>query len=436
MRILAVIPASFLAGALAMRALLRFAPIDVSPDLRQAIPVVTNWHAFGLCAAAILFATIAVATLAYFRGLQGEPPPVRVTVAYCAASIAAAWFVPLLFSSDVYAYAAYAEMARLGMDVYIRTTLPGGNAIFAAAIWQWGNPPPACVFGALFVAFARALVALFAPLGVRAQLDGLRALGSLALVACGPLLALACGERRMARYAALAVALNPAAIWSVAEGHNDALMLAVASVGAAIALRANLAPGVCIAAMSALVKIPGALAAIALAAGAPRNRRLSAIVGASLGSVVVAILLVPWAHGLATHASTAGGYALQASMQALFVAIPWGGPVAAALALLGCAMRCAYALRAGDRTGWAWLALGAWLAIPNPYPWYGLWVLPAAILAPATRIGRVVLLLPLAAVLRYLPDALGMPNAATSYVLAAASCLPLTLLLPRSVPTR
>ena len=62
-------------------------------------------------------------------------------------------------------------------------------------------------------------------------------------------------------------------------------------------------------------------------------------------------------------------------------------------------------LRRGEREGWLYLALGGWLLLPNPYPWYGLWLAAVAAFAPGTRAAAALLALTLASLLRYLPDA-------------------------------
>ena len=46
-----------------------------------------------------------------------------------------------------YAYAAYGELLRDGANPYAHQLLPQGIPIFDAAIVQWGNPPPVCVYG-------------------------------------------------------------------------------------------------------------------------------------------------------------------------------------------------------------------------------------------------------------------------------------------------
>ena len=78
--------------------------------------VVTNW---GIAAVPLLGGVLlacAVGAVAYWRALRRTcPVSLKAVCAAAAVALAAAWFVPVLFSSDVYAYAAYGEI-----DVYKR----------------------------------------------------------------------------------------------------------------------------------------------------------------------------------------------------------------------------------------------------------------------------------------------------------------------------
>ncbi len=131
------------------------------------------------------------------------------------------------FSSDVYAYAAYGEIARLGANPYVRRPPTRSTHSYARPTSQWGTTVPICLYGPAFVALAEAIVRLFAPFGMLAQLQALRAIASLALLACIPLAYAAYeGNRAMRLRAAATIGLNPVAIWCAAEGHNDAIALA------------------------------------------------------------------------------------------------------------------------------------------------------------------------------------------------------------------
>jgi hypothetical protein len=68
---------------------------------------------------------------------------------------------------------------------------------------------------------------------------------------------------------------------------------------------------------------------------------------------------------------------------------------------------------------WCMLALAAWITIPNPYPWYALWMLPLAAFARDRRVIVTTLTVTSAALLRYLPDAAAVPTGAESLALGA-----------------
>jgi hypothetical protein len=336
-----------------------------------------------------------------------------------------AWFAPVLFSSDVYAYAAYGELARLGLDPYVRVAPNSSDALVADAIWQWSGTLPVCVYGPAFVWVAKTIVGALAPFGSLAQLQGMRVLASGALLACVPTAYAAFGGNRAARLrSATTIALNPAAIWCAAEGHNDALALFVVLAGFALARRLP-AAGAGLVAISALIKLPGAAAAAAFAA-ADRRARLGATVGLAIAALVSAPLLA----GIATQVAPHGHYAPQASLQALLA--PLGEipalllTAAAAAALVA---RALISLRAGRVDGWVLLGLAAWLLVPNPYPWYGIWLVALAAMAPRTRAAGVALALSFTSLLRYAPDAVTVPGPPLAAALGGLAALPLLGLL-------
>ena len=64
-------------------------------------------------------------------------------------------------------------------------------------------------------------------------------------------------------------------------------------------------------------------------------------------------------------------------------------------------------LRCQQDEGWVWLGIAAWAVIPNPYPWYSLWLVAVAALSLRSRAAAVAIALSLTSVLRYVPDAAG-----------------------------
>jgi alpha-1,6-mannosyltransferase len=374
----------------------------------------------------LLMLSIAAAGFAYWWALQrAERFSLFQVMAIAAVAIAAAWCVPVLFSSDVYAYAAYGELARIGLDPYSRVAHTGNDALLRDAAWQWSGSFPVCVYGPVFVALAQSVVVAFAPFGTAAQLEAMRAVASAAFLLCVPLAyAGFSGDARARLRAAATIGLNPVAIWCAAEGHNDALALAFVLAGFALVRRRPVI-GAVIVALSALVKLPAAAGAVALAVYDRRAR-----IGAAVGLVAAATLSFPLVRAIATQLAPHGQYAPQASLQAVLAPL---GPVPALGLALGVGTALAFRgvalLRATRNDGWVWLALAGWVFVPNPYPWYALWLIAVAAIAPRTRAAAVAILLSFTSLLRYVPDAVGTPSAPLSVALGALATLPLLGLL-------
>ncbi len=402
-------------------------PARVTAGMAQPLVVVTNWGAHGAALLGLLLLIETAAGVAYWRFLaRAERFSIAALTAFVAIALAAAWCAPVIFSSDVYAYAAYGELARLGLDPYAHAASAGNDALLADATWQWGGAFPICVYGPAFVLLAKTLVGALGPLGTLAQLQGMRASASVAFVACVPLAFAAYGGDRSSRLrVAATIGLNPVAIWCAAEGHNDAVALAVVLAGFAL-VRCRLAGiGAAVAALSALVKLPGAAAAVVLAA-VDRRARL----GAAAGIAVVAFVSIPLFTGIATRLAPHGQYLPQASLQA--IAAPLGtipSALIAAAAAVALAARAVGLLRSLRAEGWVWLGLAGWVLIPNPYPWYGVWLVALAALSPRSRAAQVALLLSFTSLLRYVPDAVAAPSPPVAVTLGVLAAVPLLGLL-------
>ncbi len=395
----------------------------------QPLLVVTDWGGRGAYPLGALLLTLAATGFVYGRALARPASLSAPTVAaIVAVALAAAWCAPLLFSSDVYAYAAYGELARLGLNPYAHAPPGLNDPLLRDAAWQWRPLTfPICVYGPAFVALARAVVDTLAPLGTLAQLNGLRAAASAALLLIVPLAYAAYGDDRAAKLrAAATIALNPPAIWCAVEGHNDAIALAIVVAGFAVARRGFFGTGAVIVAFSGLVKAPAALAAVAFAAVQRRAR-----LGAAMGIALVAAFSLPLMFGVGARLAPHGRYAPQASLAAIVA--PWSPVAAIALAgAIGIALGVAGVrrLRCGDKAGWIWLGIGAWALVPNPYPWYGIWLVALAAMAPRSRAATAAILLSFTSLLRYVPDAIAVPGAAGSIALGVAASVPMLLLLP------
>ena len=451
MRIGILVPIGFGTGALVCALLLRHAPAAVNTDLAQPLIVVTYWQSFGGAMWAGLALAIAIASVGYvgiLRALGARPSicvrdanaALRVVRYLAMTSAVAALAFPVVFSSDVYAYAGYGDMALHGIDPYSHARITVRDPLLDAMQWQWGNPPPMCVYGPAFVWLAREIVAAFLPFGPAAPLWALRILSCIALVACAPL-AYAAFSRFPAKIRLLAasgIALNPIAIWSCAEGHNDVFVLAIVLAGFAMLQRGRAFAGAFVIAVSALVKAPGLLPAFAavLASWHDRARFGRVLTGAATGAAIVAALAIPLEYGAQTHLAQGGHFFPQLSPQAL-LALVLPVPIAALLVLTACvllAFRGVRDLLRGNLDGALAIALAVWFAIPNPYPWYALWILPVAFLAWGTPKAVAVVAATLLAGLRYYGEATtNLSPAITTALLCVQFGVPLALF---SVPRR
>lgn len=424
------VPLAFAAGGLAARWALLRAPARIAVDLAQPLPVVTAWQGFGAALWAILALTVLAASAAaafVVLELRRRPPPsgaaLCLVLVASGATLASALSWPVVFSSDVYAYAAYGDVAARGGDPYAHPLGPG-SAVASASAWQWGGTTPACVYGPAFVAVARATMLAFGGGGVSGALLAFRVIGCLAfLFAAAALYVALPGTNRRRLAATAAFALNPVALWCVAEGHNDALMLALALAGAALARLGFPVGGGVAVAIAGLLKLPGiavgaCVAAFAAVSGGRRARPVAGrmAIGALLVAPAAAVGLagaVETASGLRFHGHYLPQYSLQALGAAVAAAV--AQPVQAqAAGIAGAFVLCGAIVLAGlravrrrDPGGLAWFAIAAWLAIPNPYPWYGLWVLPIAVAALDQPQFLALLAATISIVLRYLPDAFG-----------------------------
>ncbi len=461
-------------GALFARALAADRPPALAPDFMQRLVVVTSWHGFGTAAFARLALTILAATA--FLGIAGRFASLErrakggaydggrldrgdvwfvAGLAVLALAGCAAW--PFVFSSDVYAYAAYGEMTLRGLDPYRLVPAHAPGTFMHVARWQWSGPYPVCVYGPVFVAFARAVVVAMQVSGVAATLDAFRVLGAIAFL--GSIVAFAAILRRVPtpwRFAALvAYGLDPAALWSVAEGHNDAFLAFLSFGGIALALhvfpavapatadgRGEDADAARIAAFlrriaptfgAGLVGIAAALKGTGLVFAAvfgfglagpwrgPRSRLLGAVLASSV--VLAAVVSLPRMWPAFRAIGHAGRYAPGASLQSLIGAVP-----AAALAIAAAAYG-AFRTARGDWRALAWLGIAAWLALPNPYPWYALWLAPLAALSGGGWAALALWGATISSVVRYLPDADGALSAGEGRLAALIATLPLVLLL-------
>jgi len=441
--LLLFVAVAFGCGAVVARGLLAHAPARTLVDRAQPLVVVTAWGPFGVQCFWALAATLAVATLTLIIAVFAIARRIRpcdrlgceVAVA-AGAAIAAACTWPFVFSSDVYAYAAYGAMALRGLNPYALIPANVHGAIVDAARFQWSGTYPLCVYGPLFVAPAAAVVAATSLASVSATLWLFRALAAVAFIVSILTLDLALRKRAPSdRFVAVATyGLNPVALWTVAEGHNDAFVLLALSAGFALGQRRAAPLGAFLVGLSAAVKATGALYAAAIIVDALRfaapARKRPLMAAAAAGLLLGATLAVPPLVTALEAVGKNGRYAPAGSLQSL-VGI---GP---ALALGVAAGACgAVRIRRGRRDGYTWFAIALWLALPNVYPWYALWVLPAIVVscggyAPVALWGATIF-----AAVRYLPDATGSLSGSADRWVAAAALWPLLGALGALIPPR
>jgi len=347
--------------------------------------------------------------------------PVRLAVAALALTCALA--APFALSDDVWAYAAYGALLLDGRDPWSAAwhaaaaaphgggwsaAAPPHDPVLSSALARWGGSLPRDVYGPVFTGLCALVVAATRSLGPDAAVAGLRALAAAALLAC-----VALASRRRRALSAL-LAYHPVILWSAAEGHNDALCLAL--VLAADRLRPSAGPvpasagrvaaknGLLIAATA--VKAVAALPLAWSLAALPRRRRLGPAVAAA------ALLLVAYApllRDLLAHGPDAGPGAPRLSLVHGAALAAWAGsPLPAiAAAVLGAAWLAGCARLAGRGERVAAAALLGWSALPGPEPWYALWLAGAAAVTGTARPGgRALLAASFTGAFAYLQDAL------------------------------
>jgi hypothetical protein len=434
----APIPAVFLAGAGAARLLMRAAPARIAPDRAQPLVVVTTWGSFGSLAFAVLAATIALAAIALVLAIvRAGPPSARGVACVCALALGACAFWPFLFSSDVYAYAAYGDLATRGITPYALAPANLHDALLDATRWQWGGERfPPCVYGPAFVLIARTIVSAANAAGWSAgtTLAVFRMCAMLALIAtiaCANAALQPLEATRRARILTLG-ALNPVVLWSAAEGHNDIYaLLVVAAVAAIMRMgrqprsRANVA-AYALVPFAMLVKASAGILGFAsvLDALLVERRRALPIASAAVAGLAatLAIGLPPLAPALQALA-VRGRYAPAVSAAQLI-----GGPGAFACGAIFTTIAIVLLARR-SRAGYGWLGLAAVVLLPNPYPWYATVLVVLALVDERARASRALYAVTICAVIRYLPDAFGDMSPGIAALASAVQVVPIAFAL-------
>jgi hypothetical protein len=349
------------------------------------VPVLTAAGASGAFAGSALAISLTLLGAAYISAIR-RPPTQRMLLAAAGGSVLAALAMPWLFSADVYAYAYYGDVALSGGNPYAHGA-PPHDPLTAAAVAAWdGQVPPRCVYGPVAVAIAGVadFIGMAAGAGGQILLQRLAAVAAYAFYAAY-VLALVPDARARAAFI-----LNPVVIWSVAEGHNDAAMVALLLAGLAAGRGRWL-----LLALAALVKLPAVAAFSQL-----RWRDRSA------AAALVAVGYLPL--GAALYAArgefgSGAGPPWQSPLGLLAAAVGRVPAVAAALIALGAVALAVRRLPPAERA--AAFALAAWFALPNAYPWYALWIVPLAARNAASIWSRALLAATLFAPARAIADA-------------------------------
>jgi hypothetical protein len=300
---------------------------------------------------------------------------------------------PILISTDVFSYIAY---ARMGVEHGLNPYLHGPAAISHDPIFpyvghDWRHVETA--YGPLYTLLSYP----FAPLGVKGALWGMKILAQLASIATLALIWRCARARSLDPvWAILAVGANPLyVVYGLGGAHNDLLMLLLMVTAVSLTLaRRDAAAGA--------VVVAGALVKATMAALLPfmilSRRRLAPILGAA--AALAAGALVAWlafgVHGLDVVAALNRDAAFVSTDSfATEIAHLFGKPGVFPVdhALLKAAL-VVIALHLMWRTwrGYDWVAASGWtllaISVTSTWllAWYILWPLPLAVLTRDRRL--------------------------------------------------
>ena len=371
------------------------------------IPVVDAWGDAAILPLAMLLGIVALASIPYAYAIS-RAPAMRpsMLLAALAAALSLGFCAPVLFSNDVYAYLAYGERALHFCDPWGATTTCNAGPLARLAQIAWHHDPPRLVYGPAFVAVA-ALAASLGAVDPRAALLAWRLGIGVAFLFAVARIASIFGTR-----AAIIVGANPLALWTVAEGHNDALMLLAATFAFGTMRRDRLFPWVIAGAIKGIALIP-ALWRL------PTLRTRALLVAATLGCYLP--LIIDVARGGGVRASTTVAYDL-ASLVPL--------PHLAAQALVALVLGALFLMKAPREERIPRTVLLLWCLLPNAYPWYALWILPFAAIFWGTPSTGALVVAATVSIVRAIPDAaIGNDPALRSSIILMQFMPPIALLV-------
>jgi alpha-1,6-mannosyltransferase len=343
--------------------------------------------------AILVFAGAYALMLLLTRGQRGAVISKRWAIVLIAALHAIVFAGPILISTDIFSYIAY---ARMGVEHGLNPYLHGPVAISRDPVFQYVGHDwrhVATAYGPLYTLFSYP----FAPLGVTGALWGMKVVAQLASVGM-LVLTWRCAEKRHLNpaWAILAVGANPLyVIYGLGGAHNDLLMLLLMMAAVSLTLAGRDAA-------AGAVVVGGALVKATVAALLPfmilSRRRLAPILGA-LGALAFGALLAYLAfgvHGLdVVSALNRDAAFVSTDSFAAELAHLFGKPgvfpvdhdlLKAALVLI--------ALHLMWRTwrGYDWVAASGWtllaISVTSTWllAWYILWPLPLAVVTRDRRL--------------------------------------------------
>ncbi len=360
--------------------------------------------AVGVLAVALAAASFLLVLRAAWHGAVSPRTVVVLAVAYHAALL----LLPLLFSRDVYSYAAYGRIAaHHSANPYVATPADyPGDAIARFVGPKWFDTP--AVYGPLWTQISALVVRVAS--GVASSVVVFRAIAVAASLGTIAVVSRLVRRERPAReaFAIAIIGLNPLVLFqSVASGHNDLLVaLAVAAALALVFARRHLLATAALT-LGALIKVtaavPLALLVVAVVASRPRGtrgRELAKHVGVAGGLGLLAA--GPFLNtrdpslGMFELAGHEGWLAPSRFFRRAFDALSGGAlgfvpRIVLPALLLGALLlvardlvRRAPAGPAEIGAAWGWGLSCLMLLGPVLLPWYVTWTLPVAWLLPRT----------------------------------------------------
>ena len=410
---LLLLPVLVLAGAVVSTVRLHY---GVSPllALRHPVPIailfpgsVRAWEA------GVVFVVLAIASVGYALIVHDAPAiPRRWLVCSGAASALFALGWPLVYSADVYSYAAYGVELLRGVNPY---TAPIVTAVRVPALIEpvraWGGSIPRDVGGPLFTALCG--------IAARAGRAGVRAADRRGRGATSP----ACGSgRKTIRAAPRSSARTRSSCGRPPKGTTTSSRS-----------RSSCSPGAPAAAIGWVLRFAAAItkafAVVPLALALAHVHRRRA--GFAIAAAVLVIAYLPVFLGL-PH-DIAGGGPKELRFSALGLAALGTAPTS--LRILGAAL--ALGIVAGcfvrRRDGVSALLLAAWAVFPTPYPWWAIWLVATIARNRPSPSWAALIAVTFGSIATYLPEiryGMHIPATAGEEISFAAAVLAVIYLIP------